>query len=83
MSYRLIQLAPGSYDIELNGDIVGSLVHLPGTRCRPSSWVAELLDDDAGPPPFVSAEHEFQSFKDAVAWLGKAEVNRPHGISRV
>jgi hypothetical protein len=83
MPYRLIQLAPGSYDIELDGKILASLVHLPGTRRRAGSWVAELLNEGVRPTPFVSAEHEFPTFEDAVAWLGDAEVTRPHAISRV
>ena len=82
MAYRLFQLARGSYDIDLNGEVIGSLVRLPPTRDRPTSWVAELLSDDSQrPPPFVSAEHEFQSFDDVLAWLGDPHLSRPHQVT--
>ena len=82
MAYRLFQLARGSYDIDLDGEVIGSLVHLPPTHRRPGSWVAELLKDDGQrPPPFVSAEHEFQSFDAALAWLGDPHLSRPPQVS--
>jgi len=81
MPYRLLQLAPGSYDIELDGVIMGSLVRQPPSRRRPQKWVAELLaDSPQRPPPFAAPEHEFPTFGDALAWLGDAEVNRPLGV---
>jgi hypothetical protein len=82
MAYRIFQLARGSYDIDLDGEVIGSLVHLAPMRHRPASWVAELLSDDGQrPPPFVSAEHEFQAFGDVLAWLGDPHVTRPHQVT--
>jgi len=64
----VILLAPGSYDVELNGEVVASLVCEPSDRAR---WYAELLDEDRRPEPFEQAEHEFSTYADALAWLGK------------
>ena len=41
MSYSLIQLAPGAYDLYLADSIVASVVR-SGLR-QPSTWTAELL----------------------------------------
>jgi len=60
--YRVIRLAPGSYDVELNGEVVASLVREPSDRAR---WYAELLSE-----PFAQAEHEFSTYADPIAWLG-------------
>ena len=42
MTYRLIQLAPGAYDLLLQDIIVGSVVR-NGSR-QPYTWTAELLE---------------------------------------
>ena len=79
MPYRLIQLAPGSYDLTFDEEIVGSVVCQPASGHRPQKWFAELLDDGRDrPAPFVAAEHEFGTFSEVLAWLGDVEVNRPH-----
>jgi hypothetical protein len=71
MTYRLVQLAPGSYDVELDGMVVASLVQSPTSR----RWTAELLDErEPHPAPFTAAEHRFDSFKGAQGWLGNPEV---------
>jgi hypothetical protein len=67
VAYRLIRLAPGSYDVELNGEVVASLVREPSDRAR---WYAELLDEDHRPEPFAQAEHEFSTYAEAIEWLG-------------
>jgi hypothetical protein len=75
MTYRLIQLAPGSYDILLTGAIIGSVVK-GGPRHAPA-WIAELLEDlppERRPAPFSLVEHEFRSFEQLRAWLGNPEV---------
>ena len=41
MAYKLSQLAPGSYDVVLNGVIIASLVRSGHTR--EPTWTAELL----------------------------------------
>jgi hypothetical protein len=74
MTYKLIRLAPGSYDVVLNGVIIAGLV-----RSGPSdeaSWTAELLVDlapEERPAPFVELEHAFNSLDEARMWLGDAE----------
>lgn len=77
-SYRLIRLAPGSYDIEYRGWIVASLVRGADRRDRSVPCYAELLEE-AGPrpAPFTQAVHEFISFDAAVAWLGNPDVALP------
>ncbi len=71
MTYTLSRLAPGSYDVLLNGEIVASLVRNgPSDR---ATWLAELLNDlPAGemPAPFVEPEHRFKSLEEALSWLG-------------
>ena len=76
MSYQLIQLASGSYDILLDDRIIGSAVR-GGTRNAPV-WIAELLDDSPSeqrPAPFTMVEHAFGSFEDLCVWLGSPQVN--------
>lgn len=71
MPYSLERLAPGSYDVLLDGAIVASLVQQ--SEGRTARWYAELLADLPGggrPPPFVDAEHVFDSYADACDWLG-------------
>jgi hypothetical protein len=43
MTYRLSRLAPGSYDVLLNGVIIASLVRSGGKEN--TTWTAELLAD--------------------------------------
>ena len=43
MTYRLIQLAPGAYDLLLDDTIVASVVR-NGSR-QPYTWTSELLED--------------------------------------
>ena len=82
MTYSLIQLAPGAYDLLLNDAVMGSVVR-NGSR-QPYSWTAELLGDPPQgerPAPFTEIEHSFASLEDLCAWLGNPEVksNNPHG----
>ena len=71
MAYRLVQLARGSYDVQLDGEVVASLVQSRTSK----RWHAELLDERQPlPAPFKKAEHTFDSFAGAVAWLGVPEV---------
>ena len=75
MGYRLIQLAPGAYDVLRDGEIIASVVR-HGPRSH-SKWSAELLDDltpRTRPAPFVELEHEFHSFEDVCVWLGRPPV---------
>ena len=71
MTYRLIQLAAGAYDVERDGAIVASLVRNQSSK----RWCAELLDERLPhPAPFTAIEHAFETFADALTWLGSPEV---------
>jgi hypothetical protein len=74
LPYKLIRLAPGSYDVFLDGVVVASLVQARDDR---PVWVAELLLDlpiAERPPPFKRLEHTFSSFELARAWLGHPDI---------
>jgi len=80
MIYRLSRLAPGSYDILLNGVIVASLVR-SGTS-ENATWTAELLADlppGERPAPFTEQEHTFASLRDAQRWLWVPETDEIAG----
>lgn len=73
MTYRLQKLAPGSYDVILNGVIIASLVRVEAFRADGVRWVAELLVDlprDERPAPFTESEQTFGTVEEACAWLG-------------
>ena len=75
MAYRLSRLAPGSYDVLLNGVIIASLVRSGDTDN--ATWTAELLVDlppEERPAPFTEMEHTFGSLEEARQWLGNPEV---------
>jgi hypothetical protein len=75
MAYRLSRLAPGSYDVLLNGVITASLVRSGDTDN--ATWTAELLVDlppEERPAPFAHMEHTFGSLEEARQWLGNAEI---------
>ena len=66
MTYTLSRLAPGSYDVLLDGEIIASLARNGPSDC--STWSAELLaDTPAGemPAPFLGPDHTFQSLEEA------------------
>jgi hypothetical protein len=76
MAYKLSQLAPGSYDVVLNGVIIASLVRSGHTP--ESTWTAELLVDmsaEERPAPFTGPEHTFGSLGEAQRWLGCTETH--------
>ncbi len=71
MTYRLVQLAPGSYDVELGGQVVASLVKSATSK----RWSAELLDESGPrPAPFRKAAHWFGTLNGAQEWLGDPEL---------
>jgi hypothetical protein len=75
MTYTLLRLAPGSYDVLLDGVIVASLVR-SGEKDY-TTWTAELLKDVPSwrrPAPFTEPEHSFRSLEEAQKWLGGAEI---------
>ncbi|HEV2603768.1 MAG TPA: hypothetical protein VGU24_08935 [Microvirga sp.] len=75
-SYTLERLAPGSYDVVLDGRVVASLV-----RSGPSSeatWTAELLEDlppEGRPAPFTAQEHRFGTLEEARLWLRADQIS--------
>jgi len=80
VTYRLSRLAPGSYDVLLNGVIVASLVRSGETSS--ATWTAELLIDLPAwkrPAPFKETEHSFGSLEEAREWLGHAEIRDAGG----
>lgn len=77
MTYELHRLAAGSFDLILDGQIVGSVVREVTASGYERCWHAELLED--GPPerlpsPFSSTEHPFRSLDAVTAWLGGAPI---------
>jgi len=75
MTYTLSRLAPGSYDVLLDGVIVASLVR--NGEEEYTTWTVELLEDvhpRRRPPPFTEPEHSFGSMEEAQEWLGNAAV---------
>ncbi len=85
MSYSLIQLAPGAYDLYLADTIVASVVR-SGLR-QPYTWTAELLEDlprGKRPSPFRDIEHSFPSLEQLCVWLGHPPVktNNRHAASQ-
>jgi hypothetical protein len=80
MTYKLSRLAPGSYDVLLNGKIVASLVR-SGEKDY-TTWTVELLTDLPPwkrPAPFTEPEHSFKSLEEAQKWLGNAEIRDAGG----
>jgi hypothetical protein len=82
MTYSLIQLAPGAYDLLLNGELMGSVVRVKTQQG--ATWYAELLEDlprSKRPAPFIEIEHNFSSLEALCEWLGAPEVktNNRHG----
>ena len=75
MIYSLSRLAPGSYDVLLDGVIVASLV---GSGSSDNTkWTAELLADAPSwkkPAPITESEHTFGSLEEVRDWLGGAEI---------
>jgi hypothetical protein len=77
MTYTLQQLAPGSYDLILDGVIVGSVVREISAQGTFKGWCAELLEDQPAatrPSPFACIEHRFPTLDAAAAWLGDALI---------
>ena len=85
MTCRLIQLAPGAYDLFLDDNIIASAVR-NGSR-QPYTWIAELLEDlprSKRPWPLREVEHNFPSLEELCVWLGHPTVttNNRHSISQ-
>jgi hypothetical protein len=75
MPYNLVRLAPGSYDVLLDGVVVASLVR--SGKTHNATWTAELLADlppSERPTPFTELEHTFGNLEEAEEWLGIIET---------
>jgi hypothetical protein len=75
MPYTLVPLAPGIYDLVLDGKIIGSVVRNE-TR-QAVLWTAELLENlpcAKRPAPFSEIEHEFPTLEQVRAWLGNPVI---------
>lgn len=73
MTYTLHQLAPGSYDLALDGVIVGGVVRETTAGGSSTGWCAELLQDlpaATRPHPFDCVEHRFPTLEATAEWLG-------------
>jgi hypothetical protein len=80
MTYRLSRLAPGSYDVLLDGVIIASLVQSGDPHH--ATWTAELLvnlPSSKRPAPFTETEHTFSSLEEARKWLGIDETHDTSG----
>jgi len=83
MTYTLLQLALGSYDLFLDGKIIGAVVR-GGTKISPI-WIAELLPEERltqRPDPFTEDEHEFTRFQELRRWLGNPSVRPAEGVGQ-
>ena len=85
MTYSLIQLAPGAYDLLLHDTIIASVVR--NSSRQPYTWTAELLEDlprNRRPLPFREIEHDFPSLDELCAWLGRppVKINNRHTASQ-
>jgi hypothetical protein len=80
MAYTVEQLAPGSYDVLLDGVVIASLVRNVHRSGPADTWSAELLNEMPAikrPAPFTNQRHVFKSRPAALEWLGIHEAN--HG----
>ncbi|MCJ2051245.1 hypothetical protein [Methylobacterium sp. J-070] len=75
MTYTLHRLAAGSYDLILQGAIVGTVVREVARNGEVRCWYAELLSPAPPlPAPFAHEAHRFDTLEATVAWLGGATV---------
>ncbi|MCJ2016942.1 hypothetical protein MKK84_05800 [Methylobacterium sp. E-065] len=75
MTYTLHRLAAGSYDLVVQGAIVGTVVREVARNGEAKGWHAELLT--AVPPlpaPFTNEAHRFDTLEATIAWLGGATI---------
>ena len=78
MTYTVEQLAPGSYDVLLDGTLVASLVRNVHRSGPADTWSAELLEEMPAikrPAPFTNQRHVFKSRLAALEWLSISEVD--------
>jgi hypothetical protein len=84
MAYTVEQLAPGSYDVLLDGVVIAALVRVVSRSGPSDMWQIELLDEmaaDQRPAPFTSQWRTFNSRPAALEWLGIGEADTGLEIS--
>ena len=75
MPFTLQRLAAGSYDLLLDGEIVGSVVRGLSKGGATLDWYAELLESaPPRPAPFIQEAHRFDTLEATIAWLGGAHI---------
>ena len=77
MPYTLHRLAAGSYDLLLEGAVIGGVVPDISAGGEVRRWRAELLDElppAQRPKPFIEIEHRFDTLEEVLAWLGGATI---------
>lgn len=71
MTYTVVKLAPGSYDVLLDGNLVAALTRdVDGPE---DEWRIDLLAETPPPErprPFEMQSHTFGSHRSALDWLG-------------
>jgi hypothetical protein len=73
MTYTVEQLAPGSYDVFLDGCLIAALVRDASRRGASDEWQIDLLEEtplSALHAPFTAQSHAFRSRGAALEWLG-------------
>ena len=73
MAYTVEKLAPGSYDVLLDGVVIAGLVRSVYGHGPSDTWLVELLDEVPAirrPAPFTSQRRLFKSRPAALEWLG-------------
>lgn len=72
-AYTIERLAPGSYDVLLDGSPIAALVRDVERAGSADEWQVELLDEVPAaerPAPFTAQSHAFRSRPAALEWLG-------------
>lgn len=80
MTYSVEQLAPGSYDVLLDGVVMAALVRSVDRGGSSDMWQIKLLDEMPAaqrPAPFTSQWRTFESRPAALEWLGIHASDHP------
>ena len=83
MTYTVEQLAPGSYDVLLDGGLIAALVRIVEREGLSDQWQIDLLEEALPadwPAPFTAQSHTFRSRLAALEWLGILENGGAAGI---
>jgi hypothetical protein len=75
MPYSLHRLAAGSYDLILDGKVVGSVVRDQTRSGQVRAWHAELMSEAPPlPAPFTRETYRFDTLEAVITWLGGVTV---------